>query len=74
MKIDISISIAASLSTKRKVQLFKANSSIMALLFDIETAIAREVYDESSISCTSKALFQTAFGPRKFCMVIWLCV
>ncbi|KAJ8443664.1 hypothetical protein Cgig2_019646 [Carnegiea gigantea] len=72
IETDISISIAASLTTKWKVQLFKANSSIMALLFDVETAMAREVHDESSLSCTSKALFQTAFGGRQICMVIWL--
>ena len=35
MEIDISISIVGSLTTKRNVQLFKANSSIMALPFDI---------------------------------------
>lgn len=57
MDIDIFISTPTSLTTKRKVQLFKSNSSILALLFDIETAMVREVYDESSLSCTSKALF-----------------
>ena len=74
MEIDISIFMVTSLSTKRKVHLLKFNYNIMALLFDIETAVAREVYDEISLSCTSKALFQSAFGPRQICMVIWLCV
>ncbi|KAJ8436420.1 hypothetical protein Cgig2_013461 [Carnegiea gigantea] len=74
MKIDSFISTAAFLTTKWKVQLFQANSSIMALLFDIETAMVREVHDESSLSCASKALLQATFGPRQICMIIWLCM
>ncbi|KAJ8450871.1 hypothetical protein Cgig2_032496 [Carnegiea gigantea] len=73
MEIDIYIYMVTPLTTKRKVHLLKFNSNIMALLFDIETAMVREVYDEINLSCTSKALFQTVFGPRQICMVLAMC-